>query len=208
VRLLALEVVMEFFNGGGLAFRLQRIYMLCRDVAEWDDTAAAYEGNVVVKLLACVEALAVKLLDVPGADAGALGPRMRLSDKVTAKSRRSHAGADLPLVSLSRSLLLAPLPAGEDGEGGIRRWTPGLEVLRGGDLALLGAGPDGVLSAKEMKQNNAALAELVECVRAELAVACALRAMEVCVCARAYACVSVCVYVGVCSHPSMLPTPT
>jgi hypothetical protein len=169
VRLLALEVVHEFFCGPGLAYRMQRIFMLCRSYDEWDE-AASKDGNVIVTLIAIAEGLAVKLLDLPGADAGTAAHNILISEKlVPAKGEK-----DLPLVTLRRSLLLAP-SYGEDGG----RWVRGLESLKAGELGLLGAGPDGVLTASEMKKNKDARALLVEHVRAELAVACGVLVMEV-----------------------------
>lgn len=148
---------------------MQRIFMLCRRYDEWEE-AASKDANVIVTLIAIAEGLAVKLLDLPGADAGTVAHNILISEKlVPAKGEK-----DLPLVTLSRSLLLAP-SHGEDGG----RWVRGLESLKTGELGLLGAGPDGVLTASEMKKNKAARALLVERVRAELAVACGILFMEV-----------------------------
>lgn len=148
---------------------MQRIFMLCHSYDEWDETASK-DANIITTLIATVEGLAVTLLDLPGSDAGAAAPEILVSEKLVP----ARGEKDQPLVTLRSSLLMAP----EHGEAA-RRWTRGLDALKAGDTALLGGGPDGVLTASEMKKNKAAQAELVERVRAELAVACGVRVMEV-----------------------------
>ena len=166
VRLLALEVLHDFVTGPSLDYRIQQIFMLCRSYDEWDEGGST--ENIIVSLAATFEALAVKLLDVPGSNAGEKADKVLISEKlVPAKGQK-----DKPLITLTRSLVLAPL------ESDAGRWTRGLEALKYGDLTSLGGGNDAVLTPLEIKKNKAARALLVERVRAEIAVVCGAQMME------------------------------
>jgi hypothetical protein len=200
VRLVALEVLQDFCQAPGLAYRVRHIFSLCRnfDEMEMDELVGdedASSENILVSLISTLEALSVKLLDAPDADAGPAGARVIVSDKlqtaIQTANKKEKSKCQAPLVTLTRSLIVAPTM---DAGG---RWIPALDALRDGDLSAVGrlgagvgagagagavagvgGGHDGVLLDKEMAKNKTARSELIERVRAEMALMCCTCLME------------------------------
>ena len=180
VRLLALEVMHEFCMGPALHYRARAIFMLCRSYEEWEDKEIGSSANVLVTFITTLEGLIVKLLDVPGSDTRDDGSNVLVSQQLTDGMHRRESSLfsqkgksqSAPLLTLSKSLLLAP------SEADARRWTRGLEALRHGDLAALGAAMDAELAPGVTKDGRSPRAILVESVRAELSLACCVLVME------------------------------
>jgi hypothetical protein len=181
VRLVALEVLQDFCQAPGLAYRVRHIFSLCRnfDEMEMDELVGdedASSENILVSLISTLEALSVKLLDAPDADAGPAAAKVIVSDKlqtaIQTANKKEKSKCQAPLVTLTRSLIVAPT---KDAGG---RWIPALDALKDGDLSAVGGGHDGVLSDKEMAKNKTARSELIERVRAEMALMCCTCLME------------------------------